>query len=80
MSGQDYGGRSTTLSFGACDDRSCMNVTIYNDVRVEPLVETFSVALSATSEDTRIRVNTHPSTVVIMDDDGMLGNYMTLYN
>ena len=47
-------------------------MTIVNDVRVEPLVEIFSVSLSAINEDTRIRINTHPSTVVIMDDDGML--------
>ena len=72
VSTQDYGRRSTTLSFRRCDDRSCTSVSITNDARVEPLAETFSVALSASSADTRITVNTHPSTVVIMDDDGML--------
>ena len=70
-SGQDYGGRSTILSFRACDTRFCRSVTIVNDERVEEQVETFSVALSTSSNDGRIRVNTHPSTVVIMDDDGM---------
>ena len=70
-SSQDYGWRSTTLSFRACDDRSCRRVTIYNDVKVEQPVETFLVSLSATRTDTRIRVNTHPSTVQIMDDDGI---------
>ena len=69
-SGPDYGRRSTTLSFRACEDRSCTRVTIYNDERVEE-VETFLVSLSATRTDTRIRVNTHPSTVEIMDDDGI---------
>ena len=46
-------------------------MTIVNDVRVERLTEQFSVSLSSLNEDTRIRVNTQPSTVVIMDDDGM---------
>ena len=70
-SGQDYGRRSATLRFGACQERSCRTVTIYNDVKVELLIETFSVSLSTSSEDDRIRVNTHPSTVEIMDDDSM---------
>ena len=48
-------------------------MTIVNDVKVEQLTEMLSVSLSSLNEDTRIRVNTHPSTVVIMDDDGMLG-------
>ena len=75
-SGQDYIGRSTTLSFRACDARSCMSVTITNDdVRVEEHVKTFSVSLSTSSEDGRIRVNTHPSTVEIMDDDGILNGH-----
>ena len=48
-----------------------MNLTIVNDQRVEPLTEMFMVSLSAIGEDSRIRVRTPPSTIVITDDDGI---------
>ena len=70
--GRDYQERSSTLRFNACGSRSCMTITITNDVTVEQEIETFFVSLSDTSEDNRIRVNTHPSPVCIMDNDGML--------
>ena len=59
------------LSFGACESISCVNLTIVNDVKVEPLTEIFMVSLSAISDDSRIRVRTLPSTIVITDDDGI---------
>ena len=46
-----------------------MSVTILNDRRVETLTETFSVALEAVQEDSRITIDTTSSIIMIMDDD-----------
>ena len=55
----------------ACQSKVCTTVTILNAERVEPLMEQFSVSLETVQEDSRIRVNSEPSRVVILDNDGI---------
>ena len=50
---------------------SCVNVTILDDDSVGPLTEEFSISLEAVQEDSRIQVNTKPSRIVIIENDGM---------
>ena len=61
--------------FDGCNSRSCVNVTIIDDMIVEPLTkiirEKFHVALIGSGLDDRISLNTDISTVYIRDNDSM---------
>ena len=66
----DYGTVSTMLRFGACETRSCVNLSIMNDVTLEP-GETLHVNLERTTElDSRITLNSVDGEIDIIDDDG----------
>eukprot|EP00731_Ephydatia_muelleri_P017036 Em0010g134a len=68
LGGEDYVGRSgVALQFSPSQLRSCFNVTISDDARVEDTVETFT-ALLATSAP-RVTVQPNVATVIIKDDD-----------
>ena len=73
VSGEDFIALSARLPFTGCQNRSCINVTILNDERVEPLTEQFSVSLEPVQEGPGlgIIVISEPSRIVILDDDGM---------
>ena len=71
VSGEDFIALSARLPFTGCQNRSCINVTILNDERVEPLTEQFSVSLETAQEGLGIIVISEPSRIVILDDDGM---------
>ena len=70
VAGEDYIQRRSPLTISKCQNESCVSVTIINDQSVEPLREIFSVALEAVQEDSRITIDTTPSIIMIMDDDG----------
>ena len=75
----DYFAVTTILMFDACQMRSCVNVTIRNDVILENL-ESFNVALERTSDlDSRITLNLVNEVVVIIDNDGMHDDYMVIH-
>ena len=71
VSGQDYNRVSTNLTFqpGATTSSSA-TVSIYDDRIMEALREAFAVSLQSIT-DTRVGVNTLPSTISIEDDDGV---------
>ena len=75
VAGSDYGGVSMTLRFQTCATRSCTTVSIVNDVRMEAVRETFTLVLENTDQDSRISVSTQPSSVHIIDDDGLYPEY-----
>ena len=63
----DYGAVSTLLSFAACQMRSCVNVSIENDIVLEN-VEPFAVTLERTPElDSRITLNPVDGVVEIIE-------------
>ena len=67
----DYEGLSTVLSFAACDERSCVNVTIVDDLVDEQIIETFTVTLGRTTDlDGRIMLNPVNGLVEIECNDG----------
>ena len=58
------------LRFGACETRSCVNLSIMNDVTLEP-VKSLHVNLERTTElDSRITLNSVDGEIDIIDDDG----------
>ena len=67
----DYTALTTDLTFGACQNRSCENISIENDSMLEVLEE-FELSLERTNDldvtITLIRVN---GVVEITDDDGL---------
>ena len=66
----DYEAPSTVLMFTACEIRSCVNVTIVDDV-VDELEEIFDVTLERTPGlDSRIRINPADGQILIIDNDG----------
>ena len=66
----DYVALSEILMFGACQTRSCKNVTIVDDLVDEP-EEFFRVLLTRTTGlDSRITLNPVEGRIVIMDNDG----------
>ena len=66
----DYGAVDTLLSFAACQIRSCVNVSIINDVVLEN-VESFDVILDRAPElDSRITLEPVNGVVEITDNDG----------
>ena len=70
MAPTDYAALSETLMFGACETRSCINVTIVGDLVDEP-EEFFHVSLTRTTGlDNRITLNPVEGRIVIIDNDG----------
>ena len=66
----DYAALSETLMFGACETRSCINVTTVGDLVDEP-EEFFHVSLTRTTGlDGRITLNPVEGQIVIIDNDG----------
>ena len=70
MAPTDYAALSETLMFGACETRSCINVTTVGDLVDEP-EEFFHVSLTRTTGlDNRITLNPVEGRIVIIDNDG----------
>ena len=70
MSPSDYVAQSTTVSFGSCDKRKCVTVSIVDDVILEN-PESFHITVERPSDvDTRITVDPAAGAVTITDDDG----------
>ena len=62
---------NTRLSFAACQMRSCVNVSIENDIVLEN-VESFDVTLERAPDlDSRITLDPMDGVVEIFDNDGM---------
>ena len=61
---------STILSFGKCDWQSCINITIKNDVILEPS-EVFNVSLMKGDTDGRFTFQDAEGVVKINDSGGM---------
>ena len=68
----DYLELNTILSFAACETRSCVNVTIVDDMVDEPdPIESFHYTLERTPGlDSRISLAPVDGVVEIIDDDG----------
>ena len=66
----DYGARDVILQFVACDTRKCMNVTIVDDIQVEP-DESLTYHLARTPGlDSSIQLDPVNGEIEIVDDDG----------
>ena len=66
----DYVALSEILMFGACQTRSCTNVTIVDDL-VDEDEEFFRVSLTKTTGlDSRIKLDPVEGRIVIIDNDG----------
>ena len=66
----DYEALSTTLMFAACETRRCVNVTIVDDIIVEPC-EMFDVTLERiASVYSRISLSSMTTMIEIINDDG----------
>ena len=65
---EDYQELNTTLAFGPCDTRHCVNISIVNDLINEP-VERFSLSLTA-DPDLGLILDPHAGEIMIIDDDG----------
>ena len=64
----DYLELNSTLSFDACQNRSCINVIIVDDLVDEPL-EYFNFTLERTPDlDTRISLNPVDGRIAIIDN------------
>ena len=71
----DYDDVSTTLSFNACENQSCVDIIIVNDMLHEE-DEAFNVTLERTSGlNENITLNRVDTVIEIIDDDGMLNFY-----
>ena len=73
LSDMDYKFDNSTFNFDGCDSRSCVNVTIVDDMRAEPLTkisrDKFHVALLGHGLDNSIILNPDTSVVYIRDND-----------
>ena len=69
---EDYTFDNSTFKFDGCNSRSCVNVTIINDKRAEPLTrirrDTFDVALTGSNLN-GITLSPDTARVYIRDDD-----------
>ena len=72
---KDYEFDNSTFKFDGCNSRSCVNVTIIDDMIVEPLTkilrDKFHAVLIGSGLDDRIILSTDISTVYIEDNDCM---------
>ena len=66
---------STIVTFGACETRRCVNITIVNDMQSES-DEVFDVTLERTTDlSDRITLNPLDGSVKIRNDDGIILSY-----
>ena len=72
QSEEDFEFDNSIFIFDGCSNRSCVNVTIIDDMIVEPLTkirrDKFYVALTGSD---RITLSTDTSTIYIRDNDGV---------
>ena len=66
-SDEDYSPQASSLTFLPGTNRTCVNIDIIDDARLED-DEQFSVEISTND---RVDIGLHISTVTIRDDDGM---------
>ena len=66
-SDEDYSPQASSLTFLPGTNRTCVNIDINDDTRLED-DEQFSVEISTND---RVDIGLHISTVTIRDDDGM---------
>ena len=84
VSTMDYGSITTTLPFGRCDTRICVDVPITDDEVLEN-PESFCVSLQGNGLDSRITLEPTEAEIEIIDNDGMyrycssLNHYSTLH-
>ena len=69
--GSDFSSSGQLLTFVACAERACGNISITNDEIMEDLLEEFTISLESANTDSRVKVSAQPSTVRIIDDDGL---------
>ena len=68
----DYGAQSTLLMFGECEKRSCVNISIEDDLVLE-MEESFNVTLKRTiGLDSRIELSPMDGVIEIIENDGMM--------
>ena len=66
----DYGSLDVILQFDSCDTRECMNVTVVDDIQVEP-VENLTYHLTRTPGlDSSIQLDPVNGEIEIVDNDG----------
>ena len=81
----DYEFDNSTIKFefDGCDIPSCVNVTIKDDMKVEPWSkirrDTFRVAVIGSDLDNNINLSTVTGKVYIEDNDRMFCNYVAFY-
>lgn len=80
MDGDDYSVLNGTLPFSACQNRSCLTITIHDDLVLEN-VESFTVTLETTPGlDIRITLGQVVAEIEITDDDSAtVGLEQTVY-
>ena len=71
VSGSDFGSLSVILRFDSCAKEVCENIRILNDNTMELLVEELTVSLEEFMTDPRVNISAQPSSVQIIDDDGL---------
>ena len=64
----DYENVSTILTFPECANKSCVNISIVDDMTVEKS-KTFSISLASTDRRITVVPNLVDGKVVIMDND-----------
>ena len=68
----DYGAQSTLLMFDECKRRSCVNISIEDDLVLE-MEESFNVTLKRTiGLDSRIELSPMDGVIEIIENDGMM--------
>ena len=76
----DYNSLSIPLQFGKCEVKQCFNVTINDNLKVEP-DEEFTLVLESPSHAAIVELNPQIATVTILDDDSeSLSFFDTLLN
>ena len=70
VSPDDYEAISTFVRFNACETRSCVNVTIVDDLELEPDENFFHTLEMTPGLDSRIELNPTRGEIEIFDDDG----------
>ena len=68
----DFVGVTEVVMFDSCDVKSCINITIIDDL-IPEIVESFSITLEeASGHDDRITLEPTNAVIRINDDDGMI--------
>ena len=67
----DYGGVDTILTFGACEIKRCVNISIVDDT-VREINEVFTYSLRRTASlDSRISLESVDGGITIVDNDNI---------